>query len=56
MVNRRGLADNGTNFVGANEELFKQLTKDGKVNDSRVKWTFNPPYVPHFRGCYKATK
>ena len=42
MVNRRGLPeemllDNGTNFVGANEELcelIKQMTKDTKVNES----------------------
>ena len=71
MVNRRGLpeemSDNGTNFVGANEELcelIKQIIKDSKVNESLVKqgvkWTFNPPYVPHFEGAFetmiKATK
>ena len=60
MVNQRGLPeemllDNGTNFVGANEELYeliKQMTKDTKINESLVKqgvkWTFNPPYAPHF--------
>ena len=45
MANRRGLpeemlSDNGTNFVGANEELcglIKQMTKDSKVNESLVK-------------------
>ena len=72
MVNRRGLpkemlSDNGTNFVGANEELrelVKQMIKDGKVNDrlvkQGVKWKFNPPYAPHFGGVFetmiKATK
>ena len=62
MVNRRGLpeemlSDNGTNFVGANEELcelIKQMTKDTKVNESLVKQgvkrTFNPPDAPHFGG------
>ena len=65
MVNRQGLpeemlSDNETNFVGANEELHelvKQMTKDSKVNESLVKqgvkWTFNPPYAPHFRGVFK---
>ena len=54
------LSDNGTNFVGANEELrelVKQITKDSKVNESLVKqgvkWTFNPPYAPHFRGVFE---
>ena len=63
MVNRRGLpegmlSDNGTNFVGANEELrelVKQMTKDSKVNESLVKqgvkWTFNPPIHTSFQGC-----
>ena len=43
------ISDNGTNFVGANEELHKlvkEITKDSKVNENlvmqRVKWTFNP--------------
>ena len=65
MVNRRGLpeemlSDNETNFVGANEELrelVKQITKDSRVNESLVKqgvkWTFNPPYAPHFGGVFE---
>ena len=65
MVNRQGLpeemlSDNGTNFVGANKELrklVKQMTKDSKVNESLVKqgvkWTFNPPYAPHFGGVFE---
>ena len=65
IANRRGLpeemlSDNGTNFVGANEELcglIKQMTKDGKVNEylvkQGVKWTFNPPYAPHFGGVFE---
>ena len=65
MANPQGLSeemlsDNGKNFVGANEELcglIKQMTKDSKVNESlvkqRVKWTFNPPYAPHFGGVFE---
>ena len=61
MSNRRGLpeemlSDNGTNFVGANEELRK-LTSDSKLKESlahrRVKWIFNPPSTPHFGGVYE---
>ena len=61
MSNRRGLpeemlSDNGTNFVGANEELHK-LTSDSKLKESlvhrKVKWTFNPPSAPHFGGVYE---
>ena len=61
MSNRRGLpeevlSDNGTNFVGANEELCK-LISDSKLKESlvhkKVKWIFNPPSVPHFAGVYE---
>ena len=54
------LTDNGTNFVGANEEvceLIKQTTKYSKVNESLVKqgvkWTFSPPYAPHLWGVFE---
>ena len=65
MSDRRGMpeemiSDNGTNFVGANEELCeltKKMTKDSKVNESLVnqgvKWTFNPPHAPHFGGVFE---
>ena len=50
------------NFVGANEELrdlAKQMIKDSKLNESLinqgVKWTFNPPYAPHFGGVFFET-
>ena len=61
MINRRGipeemLSDNGTNFVAANKELC-ELYKDPKtkaaVADKGIKWTFNPPYAPHFGGVFK---
>ena len=44
------LSDNGTNFVGANEELHelvKQMTKDSKVNESLVKQGVNGHSIPH---------
>ena len=51
------LSGNGTNFVGAKEELcelIKQMAMDSKVNESLVKqgvkWSFNPSYAPHFGG------
>jgi hypothetical protein len=60
------LSDNGTNFVGAvNElkELVCQLHKDKiKINATNVsvKWNFNPPAALHFGGVFeimvKATK
>ena len=61
MTNRRGipqdmLSDNGTNFVAANKELY-ELYKDPRVKaataDKGIKWTFNPPYAPHFGGVFK---
>ena len=64
MVARRGLpeevhSDNGTNFVGANNELqdlVKALDKDKitrSTADKGVKWYFNPPYAPHFGGVHE---
>ena len=52
-------SDNGTNFVGAvNElkELVGQLDKDkiqGTTAQKGVKWTFNPPGAPHFGGAHE---
>lgn len=43
-------SDNGTNFVGADNELKKiryRLASDGIV------WTFNPPLSPHFGGAWE---
>ena len=65
MVSLQGLPeemllDNGTDFVGANEELrelIKQMTENSKINESFVKqglkWIFNPPYAPHFKGVFE---
>ena len=46
--------------MGVNKELrdlTKQMIKDSKLNESlinqRVKWTFNPPYAPHFGGAFE---
>ena len=65
MTNRRGVpheivSDNGTNFVGANEELqqiVKQLLESEKCKDGLkkqgIKWKFNPPSAPHFGGVFE---
>ena len=65
MINRRGLSeeivsDNGTNFVAAEKELRKltnQIVKDPKfvstISSKKIKWTFNPPYAPHFGGVFE---
>ena len=65
MCNRRGvpeemLSDNGTNFVGADQELRQlrnQVLQDGKLKESLinqgVKWIFNPPAAPHFGGVFE---
>ena len=62
MINRRGvpeeiLSDNGTNFVAANKELCEIICKDPKVQANTtskgIKWTFNPPYTPHFGGVFE---
>ncbi|XP_065196475.1 uncharacterized protein LOC135827967 [Sycon ciliatum] len=65
FVSRRGtptdiISDNGTNFVGAVNEL-QQLV--GEVNQQRVAnklsaigvtWHFNPPAAPHFGGIHES--
>ncbi|GBO28678.1 hypothetical protein AVEN_185716-1 [Araneus ventricosus] len=69
FIARRGkpsdiYSDNGTNFVGANNELRKIL-KDlfnkestGKIEDfiasEGIVWHFNPPATPHFGGLWEA--
>ncbi|XP_062540821.1 uncharacterized protein LOC134208883 [Armigeres subalbatus] len=51
-------SDNGTNFVGANRELQKQiqqinLASAGTFTDARTKWSFNPPSAPHMGGVWE---
>ena len=65
MVNLQGLPeemllDNGTDFVGANEELrelIKKMTENSKINESfvklEVKWIFNPHMHLILRVCLK---
>ena len=60
MTNRRGLpeeiiSDNGSNFVGAERDL-REMDQD-KIErtaaNKGIKWSFNPPYAPHFGGKHK---
>ena len=63
MVSRRGLpkdvlSDNGTNFVGANNELKELAFLDREMIQEKtacygVKWHFNPPLAPHFSGVHE---
>ncbi|XP_068696853.1 uncharacterized protein [Montipora foliosa] len=63
MVSRRGLpkdvlSDNGTNFVGANNELEELAGLDReKIQEKTacygIKWHFNPPLAPHFSGVHE---
>ena len=64
FTSRRGVlkevvSDNGTNFVGAVNELkevFNQLDQEKikrKTSAQRVKWLFNPPAGPHFGGVHE---
>ena len=65
MTSRRGvplevISDNGTNFVGENNELKEllalldqQKTKNNMANKG-IEWKFNPPGASHFRGFYEA--
>lgn len=63
FVSRRGLcntvySDQGTTFVGADRELRELHQQDSKwsskvihqLSIEGVKWKFNPPGAPHFRG------
>ncbi|XP_076546700.1 uncharacterized protein LOC143305767 [Osmia lignaria lignaria] len=57
-------SDNGTNFVGANNqlrELYALFGSDqfkGQVNEfavsKNITWHFNPPLSPHFGGIWEA--
>ncbi|XP_076301920.1 uncharacterized protein LOC143220059 [Lasioglossum baleicum] len=66
LVARRGIckniySDNGTNFVGANNELIalqQTLSKDEKFNHfltaKEISWHFMPALSPHFGGLWEA--
>ncbi|XP_058801546.1 uncharacterized protein LOC131670173 [Phymastichus coffea] len=57
-------SDNGTNFVGANNELQKiyKLHDSPEFKDAiqtfaaseRIEWNFNPPLSPYFGGLWEA--
>ena len=67
FTSRRGVpsevtSDNGTNFVGAINELSELVSKidPDRVQQktthlfNKVKWHFNPPAAPHFGGAHEA--
>ena len=64
MTNRRGLpqevlSDNGTNFVGGNNELKELVNsldkkKIGKSTANKgIRWHFNAPLGPHLGGVFE---
>lgn len=64
FMSRRGTpvrirSDNGTNFVGADRELQKQLKEfdQGMIADAlatkNIEWVFNCPLNPHAGGCWE---
>lgn len=63
FIRRRGppveiFSDNGTNFVGASNELKEQIRSincecANTFTDARTKWTFNPPSAPHMGGVWE---
>lgn len=52
-------SDCGTNFIGANNELQRELQKIDKdqlgteFTTTYTKWIFNPPSAPHMGGVYE---
>nr|XP_031829449.1 uncharacterized protein LOC116425623 [Nomia melanderi] len=66
FIARRGLcrnlySDNGTNFVGANNEItevYRDLQKSERVQrflaDKEISWHFMPALSPHFGGLWEA--
>ncbi|XP_077278039.1 uncharacterized protein LOC143906112 [Temnothorax americanus] len=70
FVARRGLpehiySDNGTNFIGANNQLKKMYalfnSEEHKdhinkfASEHRIVWHFIPPIAPHFGGLWEST-
>ncbi|XP_029054752.2 uncharacterized protein LOC114882037 [Osmia bicornis bicornis] len=66
FIARRGLcrnvySDNGTNFIGADNELselYKTLSDDERLRrfltDKEISWHFMPALSPHFGGLWEA--
>lgn len=67
FIARRGkplnlFSDNGTNFIGANNELqklsqflsFSAVEITNAVSDQGIVWHFIPPRSPHFGGLWEA--
>ena len=64
MAARRGMpsemvSDNGTNFLGAKNELDELAAMDTQRIKTetayhKVKWRFNPPAAPHFNGVHES--
>ena len=52
-------SDNGTNFVGAERELRREMAAwnhgriQDQLNERRVKWLFNPPAASHMGGVWE---
>ncbi|XP_011858918.1 PREDICTED: uncharacterized protein LOC105556434 [Vollenhovia emeryi] len=70
FISRRGIpaqvySDNGTNFVGANNQLREMYalfnsgkhknTVDRFACENQIKWHFIPPAAPHFGGLWEST-
>ena len=64
FIARRGkpvkmISDNGTNFVGAEKELAEYIAAWNKrqieehLIQQGIRWKFNPPAAPHFRGVWE---
>ncbi|XP_055589749.1 uncharacterized protein LOC129741947 [Uranotaenia lowii] len=63
FVRRRGpprqiFSDNGTNFVGADRELKRQIKRinvdcSDTFTNARTSWLFNPPSAPHMGGVWE---
>ena len=64
FINRRGnpeiiRSDCGTNFVGATNELKKEIERMDNLKISKslqqkeIKWKFNPPDAPHMGGVWE---
>ncbi|XP_055603751.1 uncharacterized protein LOC129751982 [Uranotaenia lowii] len=48
-------SDNGTNFVGAWNEIREKIDYEcaESIVDSHIKWNFNPPGTPHMGGIWE---